>query len=451
LIIPLLVPFIRFEISVSDLQILPVNKILPVVPGLFENDLAGPGTRVRTPGEPIASTILSYVFIGGMLLSVIRICTQGVNVLKVLASCRKRVYNNVIVFESNHTQQPFSFAGRIIIPTFLFQDEENLEMIMTHEAAHAKKHHHSDLLIYALCQVICWWNPVVYLIRRQLITVHEFEADAAVVSKFDRSLYARLLLSATFNVSMPVLIHSFFQSPIKLRIMRFNENNKKTGLHRYWLALPLVACVTFMFCVSFVPVKMNGPLKKYKIVIDAGHGGMDAGVSKDGSSEKDITLKIARLMAKDAEEAGIEVVMTRTGDELPVPGDKDASLRQRVEIVKSANPDVFVSLHIGASDDNYNGLDAFVSANDNETTTRSKVLATSILQNLQNGPLKVNMQIKQSEKMGIWVLDKSPVPVVLLELGYLTNDNDYKILMSDENLRQIASLIVGAIKNHSGE
>jgi N-acetylmuramoyl-L-alanine amidase len=110
-----------------------------------------------------------------------------------------------------------------------------------------------------------------------------------------------------------------------------------------------------------------------------------------------------------------------------------------------------VSLHIGASDDNYNGLDAFVSANDNEKTTRSKALATSILHNLQNGPLKVNMQIKQREKTGIWVLDKSPVPVVLLELGYLTNDHDYKILRSVENLQQIASLIVGAIKNHSGQ
>jgi N-acetylmuramoyl-L-alanine amidase len=424
---------------------------LPVVPGLFEDDIARPDTKVRTSGEPIASTILSYVFIGGMLLSLIRICTQGINVLKVLASSRKRVYKNVIVFESNHTQQPFSFAGRIILPTSLFHHKENLEMIITHEAEHAKKHHHSDLLIYSLCQVICWWNPLVYLIRRQLIIVHEFEADAAVISKFDRSLYARLLLAATFNVSMPVIIHSFFQSPIKLRIMRFNENNKKTGLFRYWLALPLVACVTIMLCVSFVPVKMSGPLKNYKIVIDAGHGGMDAGVSKDGSSEKDLTLKIARLMAKDAEEAGIEVVMTRAGDELPVPGDKNASIRQRVEIVKSANPDVFVSLHIGAADDNYDGIDAFVSANDNETTTRSKALATSILQNLKNGPLKVNMQIKQREKNGIWVLDKSPVPVVLLELGYLTNDTDLKILKSEQNLEQIASLIVGAIKSHSGQ
>jgi N-acetylmuramoyl-L-alanine amidase len=451
LLISFVLPFVQIEIAVKNLPLLHPKNILPVVHGFFEEQIAGSGTTAQSTLKPGFLHVFSCLFFGGMLLSLLRVGLQVIAVLKVLASCKRQVFETTIVFTSENIQHPFSFAGKIIIPSTLLQQQKDLQMIIAHEAEHSQRNHHSDLLIYTLCQVVNWWNPVVYLIRRQLIIVHEFEADSAVVSQFDRSMYATLLLTATFNVSKPVITHSFFQSPIKLRIMRFYENKKKSSVHRFWFALPVIAFITFLFCVSFVPGNKSSPVKTYKIVIDPGHGGIDAGVSQNGITEKDITLKIARLMAKEATEVGIEVVMTRTGDELPVPGDKNASLKQRVETVKSANPDVLVMIHAGAADDNYNGTDAYVSANENKLINLSKTLATSILDNLQKGPLKVNMQIKQRKGEGIWVLDKSPVPSVLLELGYLTSNEDFKILMNDDNLRKIASLIVKGIKSYSTE
>lgn len=282
--------------------------------------------------------------------------------------------------------------------------------------------------------------------------VHENQADNAVVNKFDRSAYAKLLLSQTFKIHFSGFNHLFFQSPIKLRIMNFSKTTMKPGKLRFLIILPSIACMVWIFCVSLVPVKGDTKQRKLKIAIDAGHGGMDNGVVSDGLAEKNLTLRLAQLTAKEAESRGIEVMLTRNSDELPVPGNKNESIRKRVQDVEVNKADLLLSIHVGASESNaYGGVDAFISANETANTRSSKVFASAVLSGLQKGPLPVNNEIKQQKETGVWVLDKSPVPAVLLEIGYLTNQSDRQVLNKDENLQRLAVLLAQAVQNYEGQ
>jgi N-acetylmuramoyl-L-alanine amidase len=79
-------------------------------------------------------------------------------------------------------------------------------------------------------------------------------------------------------------------------------------------------------------------VKSFRVVIDAGHGGVDKGVAAENVVEKDVTLLMAQKLKTELEQQNIQVVMTRVGDEfLPLP--------DRVRIAEGAKPDYFVSFH----------------------------------------------------------------------------------------------------------
>jgi TonB family protein len=91
--------------------------------------------------------------------------------------------------------------------------------IIAHEVAHIRAGHRYDLLLLLCIQCLCWMNPFAWIILRELKTVHELEADAQAASAFDRCYYQELLLSQAFSVPPSLLVHSFFNHPIKRRII----------------------------------------------------------------------------------------------------------------------------------------------------------------------------------------------------------------------------------------
>ena len=108
----------------------------------------------------------------------------------------------------------------------------------------------------------------------------------------------------------------------------------------------LTACVLFVTFLFF-PTSSSEiySQERFKIVIDAGHGGKDPGrPNKSGIKEKDIVLKIALDLGKKLENSGNEVIYTR---------DKDIflTLRQRAKIANDVDADLFISIHCNAFHD----------------------------------------------------------------------------------------------------
>lgn len=201
----------------------------------------------------------------------------------------------------------------------------------------------------------------------------------------------------------------------------------------------------------FMPEEFGG----VKIVIDPGHGGLDGGASSGDVVERDITLKIAHDLAKQLESKGAVVVMTREkeGDAIAehAPEDKFPSIRARKladlklreTITVNENPDVFISVHVNAvPQEKWRGAQVFYHKGghpDGEFLAKS--IQTSFQENLKNTDREA-LAIS-----GVYLLKKSPVPSVLVETGFISNDEERKLLTSPKYQEKVASSIVEGIRS----
>jgi len=216
-------------------------------------------------------------------------------------------------------------------------------------------------------------------------------------------------------------------------------------------------------------------LKVRRIVLDPGHGGKDPGAIANGLQEKDLVLKIARLVKPLLEQQiGCEVVLTRESDVF-------ISLEERTAIANTRNADLFLSLHLNAHPSpKLRGLETYylnlstnaeamrVAAMENATSTsqisdlqdilqdilqNSKITESSRLAALVHGALARGLAGKSAiaeHDLGIkqapfYVLIGAQMPAILVELAFISNKQDALNLQSDAYLSAAAREMVNGI------
>jgi N-acetylmuramoyl-L-alanine amidase len=193
------------------------------------------------------------------------------------------------------------------------------------------------------------------------------------------------------------------------------------------------------------------PLSSKVIVIDAGHGGIDGGASsQEGLEEKEVTLKVASYLRDFLQQSGAYVVMTRETDtDLAGVGSgksrwKARDLSQRLKMVKDENADMFISIHGNAFLGRSHGAQTFY----NPTREANKKLATFIQNELVHN-LENTDRIAKA-KNDVFLLKYSPVPTVLVEVGFLSNVEEARLLGDEKYQRKIAaSIYYGILAYHS--
>ena len=172
------------------------------------------------------------------------------------------------------------------------------------------------------------------------------------------------------------------------------------------------------------------------IVLDPGHGGKDPGAVRSSAKEKEIVLKVANLVKKKLEEDGAIVKMTRAGDTYP-------SLTDRVQYAKDQNGEIFISLHANAATKNTaKGTETYYSVTSNANEKEDLALATAINNQIVKNAKMYNRGVKRADYV---VIKGQVMPAVLVELGFLTNDEDYAKLTSDEYIEIYGQSIYNGI------
>ncbi|MDP9076976.1 MAG: TonB family protein [Bacteroidota bacterium] len=124
----------------------------------------------------------------------------------------------------------------------LAKDQADNKVIAAHEHVHAKQWHSADVLLIEAVMIINWFNPVVYLYRFSIKHIHEYIADRqALKCGTNKTDYALLLLSQTFNTPVHSLVNPFYNhSLLKQRIRMLQKNKSKhVALVKYGLSVPL--------------------------------------------------------------------------------------------------------------------------------------------------------------------------------------------------------------------
>ena len=172
---------------------------------------------------------------------------------------------------------------------------------------------------------------------------------------------------------------------------------------------------------------------KAKVVLDPGHGGYDPGAQYNGVYEKDITLDVSKRVKKYLEELGFYVVMTRETD-------KTVSLQERVAITNKENPDVFLSIHVNASENSaIKGLET------HWYTLQSKPFALHIQNQMANNITTPDRGLRNSR---FYVIRHTDTPAVLAEIGYMSNPAEMYQIMTEERRVATAKGLTGAIVNY---
>ena len=198
-------------------------------------------------------------------------------------------------------------------------------------------------------------------------------------------------------------------------------------------------------------VKFSPGIKGKKIVIDPGHGGEDSGaIGPSGVTEKSITLQIAKEVERMLKEAGAKVTMTRTTDTEVSPKHRQATdvdeLQARCDVANKAKADIFISIH----------MDSFTSREASGTTgyyytkgsAASKRLAAAIQSELV-GQLKTTS--RGIKTCNFYVVKHTKMPATLIEVAFVSNPKEEKLLTSKKGVQKAAIGIVNGISDFFGE
>lgn len=250
------------------------------------------------------------------------------------------------------------------------------------------------------------------------------------------------------------------------------------------------ACIPVLMAGLLMPVSPAAkadkpPENEWVVVIDAGHGGKDSGALGRKSREKDIVLKIALKTGKYINELleGVKVIYTRTDDEF-------VELYKRAEIANRAQADLFISIHCnGFGDGRIKGSETFVmgihkdqgnlevAMKENSVITLEEDYTTryqgydpnssesfiifSLMQNIyleqslnfanyiqDQFRTRVGLSDRGVKQAGLLVLWQTTMPSVLVEAGFLTNQQDERFLLSEKGQDYIASAIFRAFRDY---
>ncbi len=274
-------------------------------------------------------------------------------------------------------------------------------------------------------------------------------------------------------------------------------------LHQFNKTYILKVCVTVftliylgIYSASAQTGSDKSSLRLKTVVIDAGHGGKDAGaISKDRKTyEKNLTLAIAKAFGKKIEDAypDVKVIYTRTTDVF-------VELGERAAIANRNKADLFISVHINSNDSaspsgfsahilgqssnanrdlfsanlelskrensvilleedydtKYQGFDPqdsesfiFFNLMQNAYYEQSILFSADVVEALDGGPIKKNRGISQNPFLVLW---RTTMPAVLLELGFISNADDLRVLNSAAGRDLIAERLFNAFRKFKTE
>lgn len=210
----------------------------------------------------------------------------------------------------------------------------------------------------------------------------------------------------------------------------------------------IVIIVAFVFSVICIAPFFEAGVKeanagknnRFCVVIDAGHGGIDGGVTGRNSkvAESEINLAIALKLQKLFENAAIKTVLTRKNSGglygLATKGYKRRDMQKRAEIIKNSGADLFISIHQNFySDSSRRGAQVFF------YSEKDKNFASAV----QN---KLNSMKEASRECEIlygdyFVLKQADFPACIVECGFLSNAEDERLLIEESYREKLASAI----------
>ncbi|WBW49280.1 N-acetylmuramoyl-L-alanine amidase [Peptoniphilus equinus] len=178
------------------------------------------------------------------------------------------------------------------------------------------------------------------------------------------------------------------------------------------------------------------------VVVDPGHGGKDPGTNNDSVKEKELNLKVAKLLKPKLQSLGYEVLMTRDSDEY-------LTLLERAEVANENDAEIFVSIHFNYStNSDASGIETFYA--DEKTVGIKAHVQKYLADAIQKELIRVTGANNRGVKNGssYVVLNKTKTVAALTELGFVSNADEARRFEDEAYLNDLATAIANGIENY---
>ena len=204
------------------------------------------GNGSKQPTWKLADIIICIYTIGVVAIFFITV-VQTASLIQRLRKCEHIADNsgNTIVL-TDYAISPFCFFHYIVMSRDDYAN--NRGFILTHEQEHIRLHHYIDLVVLQVATIIQWFNPFVWLIGKNLKTIHEFEVDEAVLNKgIDATQYQQFLVIKAVGNRLQPFANNLNKESLKRRIIMMNQ--KKSNRWMMLKALFVIPVATLAVSV----------------------------------------------------------------------------------------------------------------------------------------------------------------------------------------------------------
>jgi hypothetical protein len=196
--------------------------------------------------EPFDFTLLLYpIYLIIAAGFAIKLAMSVAKIIKMWISADKQRSGTIVLVKLNNNAA-FSFFNLLFIHPHL----ADKKAVVAHEMVHIKQKHSFDILLFEILQILCWFNPIIHFIKKDIKLLHEYIADElSTNADMQKHEYAMFLIENSFGVAQTALTNQFFnQSILKRRINMLNKKRTAGRARlRLLLAIPLTAA---MLCAS---------------------------------------------------------------------------------------------------------------------------------------------------------------------------------------------------------
>jgi len=237
-------PFLSFELPRFYVD----NKIVEAIIHQVESEPVNVFANGGGTAFAWWSVLIVLAGIIGLVL-LMRVLMQVLSILFLrMKYPKKQILEGVsIIYVHNREVAPFSFFRWIFLNPYKYSDKD-LADIITHEKEHATQMHSVDVLLFQVVCALFWWNPFVWLIKREARLNLEYIADSKVLnSGTDAKRYQYNLVRLSYG-EITAVVNNFNVSQLKKRIKMMNkEKSLKKKMPKYLLVIP---CMLALICIN---------------------------------------------------------------------------------------------------------------------------------------------------------------------------------------------------------
>ena len=210
---------------------------------------------------------LGTIYGAGTLLTFVWLSVSTCRLAQLIRMSEKKRYGNYILVIPRQPIASFSWGRYIVVSASDYSRQS--EEVLLHEMMHLRNLHTLDLLFMQIFLLVHWFNPVIWLLKRELQEIHEFEADNGVINTgVDATKYQLLLVKKAVGTRLYSMANGFNHSKLKKRItMMLKERTNRWARLKLLLAVPVMAGALYVFAqpeVKEIPQQIQTEIQQDK-------------------------------------------------------------------------------------------------------------------------------------------------------------------------------------------